>query len=87
MTKAAEPEDARAAMVAVLTPYLGRTMAESAAKLHLERLGTCRAVGAGEVEQLLTGMRPGLRVFAGEQRAAAVLAELRTALVKLVEGS
>lgn len=74
-------------MVAVLTPYLGRTMAESSAKLYLERLGPVTAVGAAELEQVLTWLRPGLRVFAGEQRAALVLAELRSAFVKLLEGA
>ncbi|MCC7075255.1 MAG: hypothetical protein IT383_28340 [Deltaproteobacteria bacterium] len=83
----ARQEDVRAVMVAVLTPYLGRNMAQSSAKLYLERLGPVTAVGAAEVEQILTWMRPGLRVFAGEQRAALVLGELRAALMKLLEGA
>jgi hypothetical protein len=76
--------EARAAIAAVLTPYVGKTMAEASAQLHLDRLA--RPVGAPEVDELVNGIGRGLKVFVGEQRAALVQGELRTALSRLLGG-
>ena len=87
MPASASLDDVRAVISTVLAPYLGKTMAESSARLYVERLGpTATRVGAEDVERLVGWIGPGLKVFLGVQRAAQVLAELREALGKTVGG-
>ena len=67
-------------IVEVMAPYIGDTMARSAAQAH------CRKLGIGRRSRPLTwrrsspGSGSGLNIFLGRDRSAAVLAETRRAL-------
>ncbi len=65
-------------MVKVMSPYIGDTMARSAAEAHCQKLG----VGEGpmsdqQLETLLAKVGAGLNIFLGREKAATVIAEVR----------
>ncbi len=68
-------------MVRVMSPYIGDTMARSAAEAHCQKLG----VGSGplseeQLEALLGKVGAGLNIFLGREKAATVIAEVRREL-------
>ena len=68
-------------IVRVVSPYLGETMARSAAQAHCQKLGIeSDRMQAGEVEALITKMGAGLNVFVGREKSSAIVAELRRAI-------
>jgi hypothetical protein len=74
-------------MVKVMSPYIGDTMARSAAEAHCQRLG----VGSGPISQdqleaVLGKVGAGLNIFLGRERAATVIAEVRRQLVQAGAG-
>jgi hypothetical protein len=73
------------AVVRVLAPHIGDTMARSATEAHCQKLGIA---GAGRVEpekleSLLGKLSGGLNIFLGREKSAAVIAEVRQALTAL----
>jgi hypothetical protein len=72
------------AMVKVMAPYIGDTMARSATEAHCQKLGIAGATVNGEqVEALLAKLGGGLNIFLGRDTAASVIAEARRALAAL----
>jgi hypothetical protein len=72
------------AMVKVMAPYIGDTMARSATEAHCQKLGIAGATVSGEqVEALLAKLGGGLNIFLGRDKAASVIAEARRALAAL----
>lgn len=67
-------------IVEVMAPYIGDTMARSAAQAHCRKLGIGETLSATEVEALLVRLGSGLNIFLGRDKSAAVLAETRRAL-------
>jgi hypothetical protein len=75
------------AMVKVLAPYIGDTMARSATAAHCQKLGiTAESVSRDQLDALLGKLGGGLNIFLGRDRSASVIAEARSALAAL-EGS
>lgn len=69
------------ALAAVLSPYVGETMARASAQAHCEKLGVRgEAISAAETETLVAKLASGLNVFVGRERAAGVLDEMRKAV-------
>jgi hypothetical protein len=69
------------ALTAVLSPYLGETMARASARTHCEKLGIQgKVISATEADALLGKLSTGLNVFIGRERAAAVLEEMKRAV-------
>ncbi len=72
------------AMVTVMAPYIGDTMARSATEAHIQKLGiTGATVSREQVEALLAKLGGGLNIFLGRDKAASVIAEARSALAEL----
>jgi hypothetical protein len=72
------------AMVKVMAPYIGDTMARSATEAHCQKLGIAGATVSGEqVEALLAKLGGGLNIFLGRDKSASVIAEARSALAAL----
>jgi hypothetical protein len=70
------------ALAAVLSPYLGQTMARASAQTHCEKLGVRGdTISAPEVDALVAKLASGLNVFVGRERAVGVLDEMRKAVV------
>jgi hypothetical protein len=68
-------------IVRVVAPYLGETMARSAAQAHCQKLGIVgERMEASQAEALIGKVGAGLNVFVGRERSAAVVAELRRAI-------
>ncbi len=68
-------------MVKVMAPYIGDTMARSAAEAHCERLGVADGTLSPEqLETLLARLGAGLNIFLGRDKSAGVIAEVRSAL-------
>jgi hypothetical protein len=67
-------------IVEVMAPYIGDTMARSAAQAHCRKLGIGDTLSAAEADALLTRLGSGLNIFLGRDKSAAVLAETRRAL-------
>ena len=67
-------------IVEVMAPYIGDTMARSAAQAHCRKLGIEDALSPADLEALLARLGSGLNIFLGRDRSAAVLAETRRAL-------
>jgi hypothetical protein len=67
-------------IVSVMAPYIGDTMARSAARAHCLKLGVGDTLSADEAEALLDRLGSGLNIFLGRDRSAEVLAETRLAL-------
>jgi hypothetical protein len=75
-----------AAIETVLTPYVGRNMASTAAAAQCRRLGLEGASFAeGDIAKLVDRLGLGLKVFLGEARTAEVLATIRNAIAALPE--
>jgi hypothetical protein len=72
--------DAVRVIVEVMAPYIGDTMARSAAQAHCQRLGITDTVSSTEMDALLGRLGSGLNIFLGRDKSAAVLAEARRAL-------
>jgi len=72
------------AMVKVMAPYIGDTMARSATEAHCQKLGIAGAtVSHEQVEALLAKLGGGLNIFLGRDRSASVITEARSALAAL----
>ena len=71
------------AVVKVLAPYIGETMARSATEAHCQKLGIAAAspVRPDQLETLLGKLGGGLNIFLCRDKSAAVIGELRQALL------
>jgi hypothetical protein len=67
-------------IVGVMAPYIGDTMARSAAEAHCRKLGLGETVSSTERDALLQRLGSGLNIFLGRDKSAEVLAETRRAL-------
>ncbi len=68
-------------MVEVIAPYIGNTMARSAAETHCQRLGVIGGTLEQEhLETVLAKLGGGLNIFLGREKSAVVMAEVRRAL-------
>jgi hypothetical protein len=69
-------------IVRVVAPYLGETMARSAAHAHCQKLGIDGAqMLPAQAEALIGKVGAGLNVFVGREKASAVVADLRRAIL------
>lgn len=70
------------AVVRVLGPYIGDTMARSATEAHCQKLGiaAASAVSPDQLDALLGKLGGGLNIFLGRDKSAAVIGEVRKAL-------
>lgn len=68
-------------MVSVLGPYIGDTMARSAAEAHCRKLDLLDGtIASDQLEQVLVKLGSGLNIFLGRDRSGTVIAEVRRAL-------
>ncbi len=68
-------------MVKVMAPYIGDTMARSAAEAHCQKLGVADgSLDPEQLEALLGRLGAGLNIFLGRDKSASVIAEVRLAL-------
>jgi len=68
-------------MVRVMAPYIGDTMARSAAEVHCRRIGVLEsAIEPAQLEQVLQKLETGLNIFLGREKSGTVIAEVRRAL-------
>ena len=76
-------KDALDTIVAVLSPYLGETMARSAARAHCEKLGIVADgsdITREQLDALLRKFAQGLNIFIGREKSAAVVGEILAAV-------
>ena len=73
-------EQALQTIVRVVGPYVGETMARSAAAAHCQKLGIAGEVGGEQLDALVARLGSGLNIFLGRDKSARVVAELRQAL-------
>jgi hypothetical protein len=72
------------AMVRVMAPYIGDTMARSATEAHCRRLGiTGDELSREQAEALLGKLGGGLNIFLGRDKSAVVIARARETLAGL----
>jgi hypothetical protein len=76
-------KDALNTIVAMLSPYLGETMARAATLAHCQKLGI--AVDGSEItneqlDALLRKFTQGLNIFVGREKAAAVVGQIQAAM-------
>ncbi|MGD8894810.1 MAG: hypothetical protein PVJ73_02140 [Acidobacteriota bacterium] len=78
-----ETSEALQVIVDVMAPYIGDTMARSATEAHCQKLGipTDSPLSSEHLESLLGKLSGGLNIFLGREKAAAVIADVRSALV------
>jgi hypothetical protein len=78
-----ETSEAVQVIVEIMTPYIGDTMARSATEAHCQKLGipTDSPLSSQQLESLLGKLSGGLNIFLGRDKAAAVIADVRSALV------
>ncbi len=70
-------------MVKVISPYIGDTMARSAAEAHCHKLGIGSGpISADQLEAVLGKVGSGLNIFLGREKAATVIAEVRRQLAR-----
>jgi len=76
-----EMSEAVQVVTRVLGPYIGETMARSATEAHCQKLGIAPgAISSEQIEALLGKLSGGLNIFLGRDKAAAAIAEVRSAL-------
>jgi hypothetical protein len=69
------------ALTAVLSPYLGATMARASAQNQCQKLAIeGDQLTPAQVEALVGKLGSGLNVFVGREKAAAVVAEMKRAV-------
>jgi hypothetical protein len=70
------------AVVKVLAPHIGDTMARSATEAHCQKLGIAAAspVRPDQLETLLGKLGGGLNIFLGREKSAALINEVRQAV-------
>ena len=69
------------AVVRVLAPLLGASMASASARMHMDKLGfTALRLERAEVERLLDALGPGLNVFLGRRKTEEALLDIKRAL-------
>jgi hypothetical protein len=70
------------AVVRVLGPHIGGTMARSAIEAHCQKLGIAKgdALSPAQLESLLGKLGGGLNIFLGREKAVAAIDEVRRAL-------
>jgi hypothetical protein len=78
--RAVQATDAVTVIVEIMAPYIGDTMARSAALAHCRKLGFGETLSPGDLDSLLRRLGAGLNIFLGRERSEAVLAETRRAL-------
>ena len=79
----AKTKDALETIVRTLSPYLGETMARSAALMHCRKLGIVvegAEITREQIEALLRRLAQGLNIFVGREKAALVVGEIQAAL-------
>jgi hypothetical protein len=70
-------------IVTELSPLLGQSMAGSAARMHLEKLGIAGSeLDEAQVDRLLVALAPGLHVFLGRRSTEQAIAAIRSTLRK-----
>ena len=68
----------------VLTPYVGRLMARTAAAAHCQDLGIYSAtMTRPQIDALLDKLGLGLIIFVGKEKSAAVVSSMRQAIDSL----
>jgi hypothetical protein len=75
-----------AAVVKVLGPHIGETMARSATEAHCQKLGIAAdgsPVSRDQLDALLAKLGGGLNIFLGRDKAASVIGDVRQALAAL----
>lgn len=77
--------EAVAAVVKVLGPHIGETMARSATEAHCQKLGIAdgSSVSRDQLDALLAKLGGGLNIFLGRDKAASVIGDVRRALTAL----
>jgi hypothetical protein len=73
------------AVVKVLAPHIGGTMARSATEAHCQKLGIAAGspLRPDQLDLLLGKLTGGLNIFLGRDKSAAVIGEVRSALTAL----
>ena len=75
-------------IVRIVAPYLGETMARSAAQVHCQKLGISGdRMQPAQAEALIGKVGAGLNVFVGREKSNAMVAELRRAIQAQAAGS
>jgi hypothetical protein len=67
-------------VVEAMAPYIGETMARSAAEAHCRKLGLSDSPSSEQLEALLGKLGSGLNIFLGREKSATVIAGAREAL-------
>jgi hypothetical protein len=76
--------DVLAAIVGVITPYVGHTMARAAAEAHCRKLGVSgEQIAAEQLDALIARIGAGLNIFVGREKTAGILADMRRAVERL----
>lgn len=74
-------DDAVQVIATVLAPYIGGTMARSAAEAHCRKLDLLDGtIGPDQIDLLLGKLGSGLNIFLGHEKSGGVIAEVRRAL-------
>ena len=70
-------------IVKVITPYLGKSMAQSAATAHCGKLGiTGDQMDLEQMESLTNRIKLALNIFIGREKSQAVVDEINYILIK-----
>jgi hypothetical protein len=73
--------DRYGALVRLLAPHLGETMARASIERHLERLGAKDSqLDRGQLDEMIRRLGQGLNIFLGRARAAEVVEAMRKAM-------
>jgi hypothetical protein len=76
-------KDALDTIVRVVSPYVGETMARSAARAHCQKLGIVidgAEITREQLDALLRKFGQGLNIFIGREKAALVVGEIQAAM-------
>ena len=72
-------------IVAMLSPYLGETMARAAALAHCQKLGIVAdgaEISRDQLDALLRRFAQGLNIFIGREKTVAVVGEIQAAMAR-----
>jgi hypothetical protein len=81
----ARTKEALETIIAMLSPYLGETMARAAALAHCQKLGIPvegTDITKDQLDALLRRFAQGLNIFIGREKAATVVSEIHAAMAR-----
>ena len=74
-------DEAMKEVVDILSPFIGASLARASVAVHVQKLNLGASMTAEELESFLNRLSTGIRVFVGNDKAAALVSRIQRAVM------